>query len=115
MKQLAILLLIILPLYSIGSSHFEDGCCSKQKAAGGKCTGSASCTACKNCSGCKHCSSGGTCGVCAAGKPKRQATFSGTAKPAKGSGYGQCQGMTRKGTQCSRKAGANGYCWQHEG
>lgn len=26
---------------------------------------------------------------------------------------GHCQGITKKGTQCKRKAKTNGYCWQH--
>jgi len=26
----------------------------------------------------------------------------------------RCQAITKKGTQCKRKA-KNGYCWQHEG
>ncbi len=26
-----------------------------------------------------------------------------------------CQGITKKGTRCKRKAKANGYCWQHGG
>jgi hypothetical protein len=25
----------------------------------------------------------------------------------------RCQGITRKGTQCKRKARISGYCWQH--
>ena len=28
---------------------------------------------------------------------------------------GQCRATTKKGSQCSRSAGANGYCWQHKG
>src|SRR5881398_2460321 len=28
---------------------------------------------------------------------------------------GQCKAITKKGTRCSRKAGDNGYCWQHGG
>lgn len=27
----------------------------------------------------------------------------------------RCKGMTKKGTQCKRKAKTNGYCWQHGG
>lgn len=27
----------------------------------------------------------------------------------------RCQGITKKGTQCKRKAKMNGYCWQHGG
>ena len=27
----------------------------------------------------------------------------------------QCQATTQKGHQCSRSAGADGYCWQHTG
>lgn len=26
---------------------------------------------------------------------------------------GQCMALTKKGYRCSRKASANGYCWQH--
>jgi len=26
---------------------------------------------------------------------------------------GSCRGVTKKGTPCKRKAGDNGYCWQH--
>ena len=26
----------------------------------------------------------------------------------------QCQATTQKGTRCSRKAGSNSYCWQHD-
>mgnify|MGYP001627552150 CR=1 FL=1 len=26
-----------------------------------------------------------------------------------------CKGITKKGTQCKRKAKTNGYCWQHGG
>ena len=25
----------------------------------------------------------------------------------------RCQGITKKGAQCKRKAKTNGYCWQH--
>lgn len=28
---------------------------------------------------------------------------------------GRCQGITKKGAQCKRKAKASGYCWQHGG
>lgn len=28
---------------------------------------------------------------------------------------GRCQAITKKGSQCKRKAGSNGYCWQHGG
>lgn len=28
---------------------------------------------------------------------------------------GRCQQLTKKGTQCKRKARGNGYCWQHGG
>lgn len=28
---------------------------------------------------------------------------------------GRCQAITKKGTQCSRKARSGGYCWQHGG
>ena len=28
---------------------------------------------------------------------------------------GRCQAITKKGTQCKRKAKNNGYCWQHGG
>lgn len=28
---------------------------------------------------------------------------------------GRCQGITKKGAQCKRKAKPNGYCWQHGG
>ncbi len=28
---------------------------------------------------------------------------------------GRCQGITKKGAQCKRKAKSNGYCWQHGG
>jgi hypothetical protein len=28
---------------------------------------------------------------------------------------GRCQAITKKGSQCKRKAKANGYCWQHGG
>lgn len=27
----------------------------------------------------------------------------------------RCKGITKKGTQCKRKAKTNGYCWQHGG
>jgi Family of unknown function (DUF5763) len=27
----------------------------------------------------------------------------------------RCQAITKKGTQCKRKAKNSGYCWQHEG
>lgn len=27
----------------------------------------------------------------------------------------RCRAMTKKGTQCKRKAKNNGYCWQHGG
>jgi hypothetical protein len=29
--------------------------------------------------------------------------------------YGRCGATTKKGTQCSRSAKSNGYCWQHGG
>ena len=28
---------------------------------------------------------------------------------------GQCKGVTKKGTRCSRAGKSNGYCWQHGG
>ncbi|HMK04168.1 MAG TPA: hypothetical protein VK489_08255 [Ferruginibacter sp.] len=28
---------------------------------------------------------------------------------------GRCQSITKKGSQCRRKAKANGHCWQHGG
>jgi outer membrane murein-binding lipoprotein Lpp len=28
---------------------------------------------------------------------------------------GRCQAITKKGTQCRRKAKSNSYCWQHGG
>ncbi len=31
------------------------------------------------------------------------------------SSYGRCGATTKKGTQCSRSAKSNGYCWQHGG
>lgn len=34
-------------------------------------------------------------------------------KPA--TSYGRCGATTKKGTQCSRSAKSNGYCWQHGG
>lgn len=33
--------------------------------------------------------------------------------PASPGSAGQCAALTKKGSQCSRKAGSNGYCWQH--
>jgi hypothetical protein len=30
-------------------------------------------------------------------------------------GSNRCQALTKKGTQCKRKAKGNGYCWQHGG
>src|SRR5690349_6218633 len=33
--------------------------------------------------------------------------------PAQPTAAGQCKGITRAGKRCSRKAGANGYCYQH--
>lgn len=27
----------------------------------------------------------------------------------------RCQGITKKGARCKRKAKTNGYCWQHGG
>lgn len=29
--------------------------------------------------------------------------------------FSRCQALTRKGTQCLRKAKKNNYCWQHGG
>ncbi|MFT3979242.1 MAG: DUF5763 domain-containing protein [Ferruginibacter sp.] len=29
--------------------------------------------------------------------------------------YSRCQAITKRGTQCKRKAKNNGYCWQHNG
>lgn len=29
--------------------------------------------------------------------------------------FGRCQAITKKGTQCKRKAKNNSYCWQHGG
>ena len=29
--------------------------------------------------------------------------------------YGRCGATTKKGTQCSRSAKSNGFCWQHGG
>ena len=39
-----------------------------------------------------------------------------TAKPAPAisSAKTQCAAVTKKGTQCSRKAVSSGYCWQHK-
>jgi len=36
-----------------------------------------------------------------------------TSKPS--TSYGRCGATTKKGTQCSRSAKSNGYCWQHGG
>ncbi|BAV07063.1 DUF5763 domain-containing protein [Filimonas lacunae] len=78
----------------------------------GKCVGADNCAACKNCSACKYCTAGGTCGVCAAGKsrPKSLPCAPGNNKEIP---FSQCKATTKKGTQCSRRAGASGYCWQH--
>lgn len=37
-----------------------------------------------------------------------------TPKPSPSS-YGRCGATTKKGSQCSRSAKSNGYCWQHGG
>lgn len=104
MKRIIIVLLAALPLLGMSAAVTDNGCCSK-KAAAGKCTGSVACKACKNCIGCKHCTSGGTCGVCAGGKPKKTKGSSYGTSPASSS---QCQAITKKGGQCSRKVRSGG-------
>lgn len=29
--------------------------------------------------------------------------------------FNRCQAITKKGTQCKRRSGNGGYCWQHGG
>lgn len=75
----------------------------------GRCTGSENCRACSSCSSCKHCSNGGSCGVCVT-KRKSKNLPNPTSNPQKNS---QCQAITKKGSQCSRRASNGNYCWQH--
>lgn len=37
-----------------------------------------------------------------------------TIQPKENGDYGQCKATTKSGSRCKRKAGASGYCWQHE-
>ena len=85
-----------------------DSCCVNNSTTFAKCTGNKYCKACSNCSSCKYCVGGRTCGVCEKGKKQ-------TYKSSKPVATGQCNAITKKGTRCSRKAGSNGYCWQHGG
>ncbi|MGC4035111.1 MAG: DUF5763 domain-containing protein [Chitinophagaceae bacterium] len=71
------------------------------------CYGKTPCTACSNCSQCKYCRNGGSCGKCV----KTSETYKSESPAAPVST--QCKAITKKGTRCSRKAGSNGYCWQH--
>lgn len=48
---------------------------------------------------CKVCKPGGPVSENAAPKPKVTSS--------------RCRGITKAGKRCKRKAGANGYCWQH--
>ncbi|WP_225975318.1 DUF5763 domain-containing protein [Panacibacter ginsenosidivorans] len=87
-------------------AHNKDSCCISPLASFAKCTGSKYCKACSNCSSCKYCVDGRTCGVCEKGKKQ-------SVKSTKPVATGQCKAITKKGTRCTRKAGRNGYCWQH--
>ena len=78
-----------------------------------RCYGNTPCLACTTCSGCKHCNAGGTCGICA--KPKKATGTEPARKPAPDTpaSTGQCKGITKKGTRCSRAGKYGGYCFQH--
>lgn len=95
----------------------KKACCASKKV--GRCIGSAFCTACTNCSACKYCAAGGTCGVCA-GRKKNVGNYSPNTYSRHNTGgnsnyVNQCLAITKKGTQCSRRAVARGYCRQHGG
>lgn len=112
MKKNLLILVLVFPSLSFNPSipSKQRICCVQEEI--GRCSRDAYCTACKNCSGCSWCTAGGTCGVCDAEKksykssPKKSSTTS---------AYSQCQAITKKGTQCSRKARSGGYCYQHGG
>ena len=112
MKNILLLLVITYPLLSF-NINYSDNDYLKNKSIN-RCTGSSPCNACSNCSQCKWCWGGSTCGVCEK-KPTYNKPLSGSQKK-ESTGYtGQCQAVTKKGMQCSRKAKSNGYCWQHGG
>ena len=74
------------------------------------CYGNTPCNACTSCNYCKWCNAGGTCGICASQKKSKPKTYKSPAKT-----LGRCKALTKKGTQCSRSARSQGYCWQHGG
>ena len=120
------IVLIFSILFSLGAnatdiyktySYKDSSCCNKSKGTG-RCSGDANCTACTTCKYCKHCSAGGTCGVCTSASQNnvgrnKSSGANNTVKKVNSDATGQCQGITKKGTRCSRRAGANGYCFQH--
>jgi hypothetical protein len=97
---------LLLGFYPDANENANGNAASAVTAA--TCNGYTPCNACSNCSKCKYCSNGGTCGKC----EKKESTYKSKA-PAPVST--QCKAITKKGTQCTRKAGDNGYCWQHAG
>ena len=113
MKPLILFLIISYPLLSFNTNHTDKDYLKNISIS--KCTGSTPCNACSNCSGCKYCSSGGTCGVCEKKPTYSKPLSSSEKKTSTEYSSGQCQAVTKKGTQCSRKAKSNGYCWQHGG
>lgn len=74
-----------------------------------KCYGLTPCKACSSCNYCKWCNAGGTCGICARGKNGLEGNS--IAEPPS---ENRCKAITKKGTQCSRKATSGSYCWQHQ-
>ena len=113
-------------LFSLGANandiykpySYNDSTCCKKTKGNGRCSGDEYCTACTSCRYCKHCNSGGTCGVCASKSQNNvvKSKSSGTnnrVNEENSDGTGQCQGITKKGTRCSRRAGSNGFCFQH--
>src|SRR5258705_10047388 len=97
--------------FNVACLHSSNG----DKAVSNKvdiatCYGNTPCNACTSCNYCKWCKAGGTCGICASQKKSKSNTYKAPLKTS-----GRCQAITKKGTQCSRSARSNGYCWQHSG
>jgi hypothetical protein len=87
-----------------------------------RCYGKDRCNACSNCSQCQHCNAGGSCGKCIKKAPPKQGAYSNSLRtqpqrPAQQrpqpAASGQCRAITKKGTQCSRRATHGKFCYQH--
>lgn len=121
MKQLVIFFIFLLS----ACEPYEE---KQQGRNAYKCYGETPCKVCSSCNYCKYCNSGGNCGICENEKRKNEdgeknadGQFDGSgnnevrshSRAARSSGFGRCQAITKKGTQCKRNARSNGYCYQH--